>query len=130
MDHDFGVEIIIPIILALIAILPSVANFIRSKKRDISEIKSSDADAAESIVSAATALITPLKERVAFLEECGRETHERQAILEERIKTLEQANFILCSGLARLAHQLKSHGIDPVFFIPEGLCEKILNGTR
>ena len=122
-------SIIIPVLLALIAIIPGIINYLRLRKRDKVEVKTIETSATESIVTAATSLVEPLTVRIKSLEQNNREMCEKQAIFEERIRVLEEANFVLCHGLGRLIYQLKSHGIDPVFVIPDGLCDKLLNGN-
>lgn len=127
--------VIIPVIIALIASAPAVLNFFRTRKRDKVEGIAIVTGAGESLAAAAATLLDPMRERIAELEERDAERDIREAELriefesmKKELARIDRNNFILCDGVRRLIHQIKSLGAEPVFEIDEELCEEMSNG--
>lgn len=139
------IEIIIPVLVALLASIPGVLSYIGARKKDeasqaILERKTDyeGVDATGTLLESAMLLVDPLKRRIASLEseyELLKSKHdqldiETKAVIESlraRLDRAERNNFILCEGVRRLAHQIRSLGASPVFDIDEDLCKE-MNG--
>lgn len=121
---------VLAIILASIAIIPSIgavlwqiiSNF-RSRKR-VSEGHSLE------ITKAATHLYRPLSDRLEKLELRTKEQeveidqlNEEVDAMQVQIRRLKQVNSALCNGVNMLLQQLSAHNIEPAFQIEEGLCD-------
>ena len=131
------------LIVATVSLFPAILNFIRTRFRDkaegiaiIQEAEKSEAEATGVIVTAATALLDPYIKRVEELEarEAERDIREAERQIElkainRRLARIDRNNFILCEGVRRLIHQIRSLGAEPVFEIDEELCEEMGNGS-
>jgi uncharacterized coiled-coil protein SlyX len=115
----------IAIIIALIAALPGVLAFISQLRKDKVEKPERNAQTSKMIAEAAEALINPLKARVEELEEvtCKQEVEITELSVE--MTELRRVNKALCFGVMKLLHQLRAHGLEPVFELDEELCNGI-----
>lgn len=135
MDQISWTEIV-AVIVAAIASIPAVLHFIRTRFKDkaegiaiVRDGEKSEADATGMIVTAATALLDPYVKRVEELELRDSEREREINIVNIRLARIERNNYLLCDGVRRLIHQIRSLGAEPVFDISEELCEEIANGN-
>lgn len=141
---------LIAIVLALIAILPSVFTFIGKVREDRSSGMKAKADTASVFVGIANELVASLDNRVKELESREREREEELNQLREEVsaretesnrkietlrdklsevsgqmETLRRNNYILCEGMRMLIRQIRRSGYEPVFDIDESLCNSM-----
>ena len=140
MDQIF--EIALPIIVAIIASIPGILSFIRMRKRDQIEeaviegtVEKTDAEVAETLIGGAMTLVVPLTERITILEKeyndlkrSYRQLQEDQGKVLNRLDKVERNNYLLCEGVRRLIHQIRSLGAEPVFIIDDDICSEMNNG--
>ena len=140
MDQIF--EIALPIIVAIIASIPGILSFIRMRKRDQIEeaviegtVEKTDAEVAETLIGGAMTLVVPLTERITILEKeyndlkrsYGKLQADQGKVL-KRLDKVERNNYLLCEGVRRLIHQIRSLGAEPVFIIDDDICSEMNNG--
>ena len=140
---DEYINIIVPVIVALLASIPGILSYISTRRRDEKQHqileRKSDYEGVEvtgTLLESAVSLVAPLNERIAILEseynriknetaEYKRKTNSEIKNLMDRLDRAERNNFILCEGVRRLAHQIRSLGGEPVFDIDEELCKEM-----
>lgn len=136
MDQ-LGLEVIIPIIIALVGSIPGVLSFIRMLRKDkvegvaiISSAEKDEADATNIYVTAATSLIDPLVAKIEKMEVRERERERVLSDVTRRLALVERNNLVLCDGVKRLILQIRSMGATPVFSVDEDLCDEISKNSE
>jgi len=126
---------IVAVTVAIIASIPAILHFLRTRFKDkaegvaiVKEGEKADAEATGVIVTAATALLEPYIRRVEQLEARDVARESELGFIKIRLDRVERNNYLLCDGVRRLIHQIRSLGAEPVFDISEELCEEIANG--
>lgn len=134
MDQISWAEIV-AVTVAIIASIPAILHFLRTRFKDkaegvaiVKEGEKADAEATGVIVTAATALLEPYIRRVEQLEARDVARESELGFIKIRLDRVERNNYLLCDGVRRLIHQIRSLGAEPVFDISEELCEEIANG--
>jgi hypothetical protein len=130
------IQLVIPILIALIAATPGILAYFRGRKKEDIEVlaiesgaEKTDADASNVVVLTALSLVEPMKKRLESLEKRDELREKELCIMKARMARLEHANYLLCTGVRRLIHQIQSLGATPVFEIDESLCKEFENGV-
>lgn len=129
MDQvNFG--LVIPIIIALVGLIPALFSYINVRKMLPSDIEKAESEAADRVTAAAMLLVDPLSAKISELEKKDTVMRRKFKLLEDRLVKVEHNNYVLCDGVRRLIMQIRSLGAIPVFEIDEGLCNEMNNGNR
>jgi hypothetical protein len=107
---------IVAILIALIALVPSVLLYAREKRKNIAEGDSF-------VVDAAKALVEPLRQRIAELELLVEKQTRQLAEQEKRLVEVEHVAAAACEGAILLTHQLQSHRLQPAWEIPAAVAD-------
>lgn len=136
MDSQAALQLIIPIVVAIIAATPGILAYFKGRKKEDFEVLAieSDADKADAeatsvVVLSALSLVEPMKKRLEALEKRDEMRDKELDIMKARMSRVEHANYLLCTGVRRLIHQIRSLGATPVFEIDESLCKEFESDT-
>lgn len=141
MDTQEALQLVIPIAVALIAAMPGILAYFKGRKKEDFEVlaiqadtsksgaetEKTEADATNVVVLSALSLVEPMKKRLEALEKRDEIREMELASVKVRMARLEHANYLLCTGVRRLIHQIRSMGATPVFEIDESLCKEFEN---
>lgn len=141
MDSQEAIQLVIPIVVALIAATPGILAYFKGRKKEDFEVlairsgagksdaeaEKTDAEATNVVVLSALSLVEPMKKRLEALEERDQKRELELSAMKSRMAKVEHANYLLCVGVRRLIYQIQSLGATPVFEIDESLCDELGN---